>query len=178
MSYKKPSIVTWNPVTGQVSQVFSLPLEEIQYEQDVLIRCTENEFRIFPGLDLTGGNSRCLSIDRKSGVISDLILFKPYETFVKWTIQYQENACIYFMADHTENLFLARSGKMIQYDWEYNTLTEMILGIPLGETPETMSKKIERYELNVRYHSCFENQEIYLEDGYLGLKGMITGIVV
>lgn len=177
LNSKNPSISKWNPVTNELVEIASLPLDDIMPEQGYLLRSAKDAIYVFPGLDLYGGNGRAFRVDSTSGLVSEISLFHKYKEYIKWNIISQRGKHVYAMVPSGQDIFFSDELIFVEYDWYQNSVSEKNLPIPHGVSELDIAQAIRGYQEQIRFRYVADNIPIYTEDEYLSLSGWINGLI-
>lgn len=176
LAYNKPAIVKWDYRNNKITKMADLPLTEIRYDQALWIRKHDQTIRVFPGLDVIGGNNKVFSYSLKNNLLTEENTYVNLGSKIKWPMHSDESKTLFFMCDQNENAFMSQNGKYIYYDWVKNTIDEVNLPTPDEELLENLSLKIENFETKNELDYYYK-QNISTEGQYLDLEHFIYGII-
>lgn len=176
LNSKNPSVSKWDPVTGEMIEIATLPLDDIICEHGYLLRKAQDAVCIFPGLDLYGRSGRAFCVDLASGLVSEMSLFHKYKEYIKWGIITQSGKYVYAMVPSGQDIFFSDEFILVEYDWHQNSISEKKLPIPHGVSESDIAQSIKNYQEQVRFRYVTQNFPIYRENEYLSLSGWINGL--
>lgn len=176
LSYSNPGIVSWDAETNHIERIVDLPLKSIAYESDLLIRCVGAVFIIIPGLDLSGVSGDSFIVERETKSIRKMDWFRKYKSFRKSQVFFDDEYSVHYMVPSGEDLYFSVNGRLVCFDYRKKTIFEFSIPVPKGETEKSISDRIRKYQLSLRYRNCYDSAKLHIEDNYLGLDGFLVGL--
>ena len=177
LSYNEPGIVSWDPDADKFRRIADLPLSKIEYEKELIIRSAGDHFRVFPGLDLSGGNGCVYTVEKATGAVKKETLFESYEDNTKYIMNITDDKFWYFMSECGEDPFMTQKGRYVLYDCRNNRISETKLSVPEGETTESMSKRLKEYDKKVNFSMCCNENITYLENRTYDFSCFLSGVL-